>query len=79
MSEIIATIGDFGWALQRLREGAKVTRIGWKNPNIWIELQVPDDRSKMTKPYLFMVKYEDKFPTDLSCESILSDDWEEVV
>ncbi|MCY9007185.1 MW1434 family type I TA system toxin [Peribacillus frigoritolerans] len=67
---------DFGKALEVLKQGGKVTRTGFYNENIWIELQVPDTHSKMTKPYLYMVKYEDKFPVDLSCESILAEDWE---
>jgi hypothetical protein len=66
---------DFGGALNALREGKKVTRTGWNNSSIWLELQIPDEHSKMTKPYIYMVKGDDKFPCDLSCESILGVDW----
>ena len=66
---------NFGQALELLRQGKKLARIGWNNPSIWCELQIPDEYSKMTKPYIYMVKYNDKFPTDLSCESILAEDW----
>ena len=40
-------------------------------------LQRPDENSKMTKPYLYMTKNEgsDVFPLDLSCESVLAEDW----
>jgi len=69
---------NFGQALEALKDGKKVTRTGFKNPNISIELQVPDEHSKMTKPYLYMNKYDDKFPLDLSCESVLAEDWEVV-
>ena len=69
---------DFGWALRVLRRKGKVTRTGWDNKNIWLELQVPDEHSKMTKPYIYMVKYDDKFPCDLSCESLLENDWVEM-
>lgn len=65
----------FGWALRKLKNGMKVTRSGWNNTSIWLELQVPDENSKMTKPYIYMVKGDDKFPCDLSCESIMATDW----
>ena len=67
---------NFSKALELLKEGKKLNRIGWNNTNIWIELQKPDVHSKMTKPYLFMCKYNDRFPCDLSCESIMAEDWE---
>lgn len=42
-------------------------------------LQMPDEFSKMTESYLYMEKIQDcklkRFPLDLSCESILADDW----
>ena len=69
---------DFGLALCKLKKGMKVTRTGWNNPDIWIELQVPDEHSKMTEPYLYMVKGDKKFPCDLSCESVLATDWVDV-
>ncbi len=65
----------FDSALLALKSGYKLTREGWNNPNIWLELQVPDKNSKMTLPYIFMVKGENKFPCDLSCESLLAEDW----
>lgn len=66
---------DFGMALEALKNGKKVTREGWNNPSIWLELQRPDINSKMTLPYIYMVKGENKFPCDLSCESVLAEDW----
>ena len=66
---------NFGGALAALNAGKKVTRSGWNNPKIWLQKQVPDENSKMTKPYIYMVKGEDKFPCDLSCESIFGEDW----
>lgn len=66
---------NFGEALAALEQGKKVSRSGWNNPNIWVMLQSPDENSKMTKPYLYMVKNDDKFPLDMSCESILGKDW----
>lgn len=51
----------FGWALERLKEGRRVARKGWNGKGMWIELQVPDDRSKMTLPYLF-IEYPEGHP-----------------
>ena len=45
---------DFGAALQELKRGNKVARSGWNGKGLSIELQTPDENSKMTLPYLFM-------------------------
>lgn len=67
--------GSFGSAIEALKQGYKVARSGWNNSNIWLELQVPDENSKMTLPYIYMVKNKNKFPCNLSCESTLAEDW----
>lgn len=46
---------DFGWALRQLKEGKKVCRLGWNGKGIYIELQRPDEYSKMTQPYVYIV------------------------
>ena len=43
---------DFGWALSKLRCGWPVRRRGWNGKGIFIKLQVPDEHSKMTSPYI---------------------------
>lgn len=69
----------FGLALEALKEGFAVTRSGWYNTDAKpvVKLQLPDSNSKMTKSYLYMSKNggKDVFPLDLSCESILAEDW----
>ena len=45
---------NFGQALEDLKIGAKVARMGWNGKGIFIELQVPDEHSKMTSPYIFI-------------------------
>lgn len=65
---------NFGKALEELKEGKKVTREAWGTV-VSIEAQFPDENSKMTKPYIYMNKGKDKFPCDLSCESIFAEDW----
>lgn len=47
-------IFDFGTALQALKENHKVARKGWNGNGIFLELQVPDENSKMTQPYIYM-------------------------
>lgn len=67
---------DFGQALVLLKAGKKVTREDWnRGRNIYLEIQFPDENSKMTKPYIYMTKDGDRFPCDLSCESLLAYDW----
>lgn len=69
---------DFGDALKKMKEGAEMTRVGWNNPTISVKAQYPTDTSKMTKPYLYMIKGNQMFPLDLSAESIFAEDWIEV-
>ena len=73
----------FGEALEHLKKDSdnKVTRINWHgtSANPVVKLQRPDEHSKMTEPYLYMEKWNHtvmvRFPLDLSCESILAEDW----
>lgn len=44
----------FSEALIYLKEGRKVARKGWNGNGIHIELQRPDENSKMTSPYIFI-------------------------
>jgi len=45
---------DFGKVIQALKEGKRVSREGWNGKGIFIELQTPDEHSKMTSPYIFI-------------------------
>lgn len=44
----------FGEAIFALKNGFKVARKGWNGKGIFIELQTPDENSKMTQPYIFI-------------------------
>lgn len=46
---------NFGKALEELKAGHKLAREGWNGKGIYIELQVPDEHSKMTLPYIYIV------------------------
>lgn len=45
---------DIGWAIREMRYGRETRRRGWNGKGIHIELQVPDEHSKMSSPYIFI-------------------------
>lgn len=45
---------SFGDAIEMMRLGFAVSRKGWNGKGIFIELQVPDEHSKMTHPYIYI-------------------------
>jgi len=78
----------FGDAIKLLKEGKKVARRGWNGKGIFIELQVPDEYSKMTHPYIFIDTTglqtdnpdapKNRVPWAPSQTDLLAEDWEEV-
>ena len=65
-----------------MREGKKVCREGWNGKGLWLEIQYPDENSKMTLPYIYINYPTDakntpnaKVPWLASQTDILSDDW----
>ncbi len=44
----------FGQVIEALKKGQIASRLGWNGKGIFIELQVPDEHSKMTSPYIFI-------------------------
>jgi len=75
---------NIGWALIRLKAGQKVRRAGWNGKGMWLSLQVPDEHSKMTLPYIY-IEYPEghpaypkgsRVPWLASQTDILADDWE---
>ena len=55
---------NFGLAIEALKKGLKVARAGWNGKGLWLELQTPDEHSKMTLPYIFMA-----YPTTPASET----------
>lgn len=45
---------NFGKAIEELKAGRRCYRKGWNGKGIFIELQNPDENSKMTSPYIFI-------------------------
>lgn len=73
---------NFGHALVAVKEGHKVARSGWNGKGMWLELQTPDENSKMTLPYLFLNYPNDaqstpgaRVPWLASQTDMLADDW----
>lgn len=74
---------DFGDALRFLMAGNKVARDGWNGKGLWLELQWPDDGSKMTLPYVYLNYPDDarntpgaRVPWLASQTDMLAEDWE---
>ena len=66
-------------AIELMRAGQKVARIGWNGAGQFLELQMPDDHSKMTLPYIFINTVTgDRVPWLASQTDILATDWVEV-
>lgn len=65
-----------GKAIKEMRNGEQVSRIGWNGPGQYLELQVPDENSKMTLPYIFIKTVQgDLVPWLASQTDILATDW----
>lgn len=66
---------NFGQALKALQQGHRVARSGWHEKGVYLELQVPNEHSKMTLPYIFMETGSHRVPWVPSQTDILSEDW----
>jgi hypothetical protein len=58
----------FCQAIEALKDGRKVARRGWNGKGLHLELQVPDEHSKMTLPYIYM-QYPSLKASDTAPES----------
>ncbi len=68
---------DFGWALNKMKNGFKMHRTGWNGKGMWAALQVPDENSKMKRPYLYLKAVDDSLgPWQPSQTDMLATDWE---
>ncbi len=67
---------SFGTATRNMRRGKKVARLNWNGPGQYLELQVPDEHSKMTLPYIYIhTDQGDLVPWQASQPDMLSLDW----
>jgi hypothetical protein len=66
-----------GQAIEHLRQGKTVTRAGWNGADQRLRLQIPDEHSKMTLPYIYIRTAQgDLVPWLASQTDILATDWE---
>jgi hypothetical protein len=70
---------SFGAAVELLKDGHNVARAGWNGKGMSLELQVPDEHSKMSLPYIFMNTADGfRVPWLASQSDVLAEDWEAV-
>jgi len=68
---------NFGWALEHLRSGKKLRRRSWKDKDRYLSLQIPDDTSVMTTPYIYIGNNHGLVtPWFTPHVDLLSEDWE---
>jgi len=74
---------DFGDAIRALKAGKHVARSGWNGKGMWLDLQRPDENSKMTLPYVYLNYPADaantpgaRVPWLASQTDMLAEDWE---
>ena len=72
----------FGDAIHFLKAGKRVARHGWNGKGMWLEMQRPDEHSKMTLPYLYLSYPNDsvntpgaRVPWLASQTDTLTEDW----
>jgi hypothetical protein len=71
-------MNGIGWAVKQLQNGSRVSRSGWNGKGMWLELQVPDENSKMTLPYVYMKTADNQLvPWLCSQTDLLAIDWGE--
>lgn len=65
-----------GQAVKEMQNGKRVARAGWNGKNMWLALQVPDENSKMSLPYVYMKRADEKLvPWLCSQTDLLAIDW----
>lgn len=70
-------MGTIGWAVKQLQNGSSVQRLGWNGKGMFLRLQVPDELSKMSRPYVYMKTADDHLvPWVCSQSDLLATDWQ---
>ncbi len=66
----------FSRAIEILRSGGIVARSGWNGACMYLHLQIPDENSKMRKPYIYISCPDgDLIPWVASHTDLLANDW----
>ena len=67
---------SFSTALHELKEGNRVSRLGWNGKGQYLTLQTPTETSKMTLPYIFIATVDGNLvPWVCSQTDMLVEDW----
>lgn len=67
---------SFSLALDALKDGLKIARHGWNGKGQFLELQIPDENSKMTLPYIYITTVKgERVPWLAAQTDLLSYDW----
>jgi uncharacterized protein DUF2829 len=67
---------EIGQALAFMRNGHRIERDGWNGKGMWLALQIPDEHSKMSLPYVYMKTADGKLvPWLCSQTDLLAEDW----
>lgn len=68
--------GTIGWAIKQMHNGSGVQRAGWNGPSQFLHIQLPDEHSKMTLPYVYITTVQGKrVPWLASQIDLLATDW----
>lgn len=66
----------FSQALDLLKQGARITRIGWNGIGMWLRLHPPV--GEITEPVIYIHTGSMTRPWLVSQSDLLSDDWAEI-
>ena len=65
----------FGHALEAMKQGQKVKLPSWAD-DVFISVQMPDENSKMTAPYLYVTSRFGKVPWKETMIELFSEEWQ---
>ena len=69
----------FSTALVLIKDGARLQRKGWNGKNQFVEIQRPDQHSKMTEPYLYLRNAQGGLVPWLASQGdLMAEDWQTV-
>lgn len=69
---------SFSDALRQMLLGWRLTRTGWKNPDLFVALEWPGAKSKMSGPYLYQSGAGTTVPWLPSQTDLFAEDWDKV-
>jgi len=72
----LSTAMSFGHAIVAMQAGEPVCRRGWNGRGMYLEIQTPDEHSKMDLPYIYMKTVDGKLVPWLASQTdMLANDW----